>query len=357
MTETDNSSPYQKDSQDDEILSYVTQDDDKVGFSWGILIFILIIFLIIFGIWSYLYTDKESPFSVRNWMASISSTEKEEFGEIAEEEKQEFSGEEVSNVRVDLRPRQSDYLVIIEWTPSEGATDHYFYRSTDGGATWDAGKRIGPKATKMAQIEQPESEIHYKITTKDSEGNESEGIIESVKVPVLMTDEESEAGEETEATPNEEEEAPEDPKDFIAEPVEEEEEKEKDTTAPEDISNLKADYRAQEENYLVTLKWTPSVDSAGDLDDQLFYRSETEGKKWEEGESLGAKAIKTTQEEAPETEISYKITTKDTSGNESAGVIRDVKLPALTKTGTGDLIIFSILIGIGLRVLMRNRRV
>jgi hypothetical protein len=123
-----------------------------------------------------------------------------------------------------------------------------------------------------------------------------------------------------------------------------------DTKAPEDVTNLIATFKARLTDFLVTLSWTPSVNSDNDLDDQLVYRSEDKGKNWGSGVSLGSETTKTDIPEEPLTEITYKITTVDTSGNESVGAIRSVSLPSLPSTGGGALISLGIaFIGAGIR--------
>ncbi len=123
-----------------------------------------------------------------------------------------------------------------------------------------------------------------------------------------------------------------------------------DTTPPEDITNLVGSFKARLTDFLVTLSWTPSIDSAGDLDDQLLYRSENAGQQWSVGVSLGKNTTRTNIPEKPETDITYKITTTDLAGNESVGVIRSLSLPALPATGAGLLIASGIaLAGAGIR--------
>jgi len=127
-------------------------------------------------------------------------------------------------------------------------------------------------------------------------------------------------------------------------------EDEVDVTPPEDVTNLVATFSARVKDYLVTLKWNPSNNTAGDLEDQLLYRSTDKGNQWGKSVSLGKSASKTSMPEQPETEITYKLTTKDTAGNESVGVIRSLSLPALPETGPGVLIALGIaLVGAGVR--------
>lgn len=124
-----------------------------------------------------------------------------------------------------------------------------------------------------------------------------------------------------------------------------------DFTPPEDITNLMASFKARLSDFLVTLSWTPSIDSAGDLDDQLLYRSEDRGDQWSIGVSLGKNTDTTNIPEQPETEVTYKITTTDVAGNESVGAIRSISLPALPATGGGLLLLTAgiALAGVGLR--------
>ncbi len=162
--------------------------------------------------------------------------------------------------------------------------------------------------------------------------------------PLLVMEGEEEDGGEYEAAPEEESEATPDP--FLEEllALDDEEDdgedelfpwdaEEEDTTPPEDVSNLMASYVARLSDYLVTLTWTPSADTAGDLNDQLYYRSTNGGTLWSDAESLGKTATKKEVSEQPETEITYRITTEDVAGNESVGLIRMVSLPALPATG------------------------
>lgn len=127
-----------------------------------------------------------------------------------------------------------------------------------------------------------------------------------------------------------------------------------DTTPPEDITNLTHTLKARLTDYLVQLSWTASQNSAGDLDDQLLYRSEKEedevGTTWENPMSLGKDATSTEVAEKPETDVVYKITTTDVAGNESVGVIRSIRIPRLPETGNILLIAAGIaLAGAGMR--------
>jgi hypothetical protein len=126
-----------------------------------------------------------------------------------------------------------------------------------------------------------------------------------------------------------------------------------DTTPPADITNLTTNFRARMTDFLVTLNWTRSA--SNDLDDQIFYRSTNEGDSWDGGRSLGAEATSTTSAEQPETDITYKISSRDAAGNESVGLIRSLSLPALPATGPGLLIPFGLaLTAAGIRRLRKK---
>lgn len=112
-----------------------------------------------------------------------------------------------------------------------------------------------------------------------------------------------------------------------------------DTTAPENVTNLETSYKARITDFLVTLKWVASKNTAGDLADQKFYRSENNGKTWQDSRSLGKNTTQTMSSEKPKTTVTYKVTTKDTSGNESVGVIKSVSLPSLPSTGPAGLLV------------------
>lgn len=112
-----------------------------------------------------------------------------------------------------------------------------------------------------------------------------------------------------------------------------------DETPPEDITNLVDSIRAQIDKWIVTLSWTPSINSAGDLDDQILYRSLNRGTTWAGSSHLGKDTRQVEIPENPNTTVAYKITTMDIAGNESAGIIRIVNLPALPQTGGGVLLL------------------
>jgi len=123
-----------------------------------------------------------------------------------------------------------------------------------------------------------------------------------------------------------------------------------DTTPPEDVTNLMLSFKKELEKYNVMLKWTASLNTAKDLVDQVLYQSENRGKKYAPGKSLGPTSTNTDVEGLVEgREYTFKLTTKDSSGNESIGVVKSLRLP---QTGLGVGLILmgsSVMAGYALR--------
>ena len=93
----------------------------------------------------------------------------------------------------------------------------------------------------------------------------------------------------------------------------------------------------------VELAWTESVDSAGDLADQLMYKSENGGQSYDDAESLGASTDSYTAEGLTEGQTyTFKLTTVDEAGNESEGVITTITLPQ-TGAGVGIVLLATVL--------------
>lgn len=128
-----------------------------------------------------------------------------------------------------------------------------------------------------------------------------------------------------------------------------------DITPPENITDLMVTQKLLELNeYLVTLTWTPSINSAGDLIDQIIYKSLNRGTDYDSGLSLGLNATKYETRLEGGKEYTFKITTKDRSGNESTGVIKSIRLP---QTGPEGILLFaSMLSGLGATQILKRKR-
>lgn len=102
----------------------------------------------------------------------------------------------------------------------------------------------------------------------------------------------------------------------------------RDLIPPEDITNLIAKVRSAQKS-LVEVRWTGSADSAGDLAEQILYQSEgKEARQFGSGAPVASDVHDIEIDKLkPGTWYTFKITTKDTSGNESGGVMKSIFLP------------------------------
>jgi len=127
-----------------------------------------------------------------------------------------------------------------------------------------------------------------------------------------------------------------------------------DITPPEDITNLVLSFREQLEKFVIVMDWTASLNTAKDLVDQMLYQSIDSGVTYDSGISLGPVA---TALDVPNLEggmeYTFKLTTKDDSGNESVGAIKAIRLP---KTGVGSGMIIVGSLAAASRVLRRRKK-
>lgn len=107
----------------------------------------------------------------------------------------------------------------------------------------------------------------------------------------------------------------------------------KDLVPPEDVTKLIALIKDAQKN-IVEVRWQASKNSAKDLANQVLYQSnDKEGKKFGSGTSLGATATAAeVQDLKPLSWYTFKVATKDLSGNESKGIMTSIFLP---QTGPG----------------------
>ncbi len=115
-----------------------------------------------------------------------------------------------------------------------------------------------------------------------------------------------------------------------------------DRTPPEEVSKLAVKLTDPAKN-VVELTWSASANTAKDLADQMFYQSEGRsiGKKVT-GAGLGSSAgAVQVVDLKPGHWYTFKVTTKDTSGNESRGRMTSIYLSAgkLAKTGPEGLLL------------------
>lgn len=96
-----------------------------------------------------------------------------------------------------------------------------------------------------------------------------------------------------------------------------------DTAAPEEVSGLSAQvgYDATNQNF-ITITWTPSANSAGDLSDQAVYFDDGSG--YDSGTPLGSAATSYAKNGLSDAaKYKFRVTTKDSGGHESAGAVAE----------------------------------
>ncbi len=127
-----------------------------------------------------------------------------------------------------------------------------------------------------------------------------------------------------------------------------------DVTPPEDITELVLGFKEQLEKFVITMNWTASLDTAKDLVDQILYSSMDRGTTYDTGSALGPDV---NNHQVPNLEggkeYTFKIATKDASGNESVGVVKSIRLP---QTGFGAGLLALASMGAASQVLRRKKK-
>jgi len=96
--------------------------------------------------------------------------------------------EDITNFFLTFKEELEKFMIIMNWTASintaKDLVEQMLYSSADKGITYDSGEALGPIAT-THQIPDLEGgkEYTFKITTKDAAGNESVGVIKSIRLP------------------------------------------------------------------------------------------------------------------------------------------------------------------------------
>lgn len=108
-----------------------------------------------------------------------------------------------------------------------------------------------------------------------------------------------------------------------------------DTTPPEDVTDFVAKVKNVQQS-IIGLQWKPSINSANDLADYTVYQSEGKNTStFGEASALGANTTSVEiQNLNPGKWYTFKMTAKDTTGNESKGILANVYLP---ETGPGAI--------------------
>lgn len=106
----------------------------------------------------------------------VTPTEEEEVGPALTPE----------NVKNFVASIVSEFVVKLTWDITEDAAiiDQILYKSTDGGTSYDDGTSLGPDREEVELTGlTPGIKYYFKLTTKDTAGNESEGLVASIALP------------------------------------------------------------------------------------------------------------------------------------------------------------------------------
>jgi hypothetical protein len=108
--------------------------------------------------------------------------------EIEIEEVDVTPPENITDLLLSYKAQLEKFTVMLTWNPSANTAkdlvDQILYMSLDRGNQYDTGKSLGPSvsATDVESLEAG-TEYTFKITTKDDAGNESTGVIKSIRLP------------------------------------------------------------------------------------------------------------------------------------------------------------------------------
>lgn len=113
----------------------------------------------------------------------IPETDEEEEEDMDELPALALSPENVRNLVATI---VREIVVSLTWElpDDQSIADLILYKSVDGGDTYDSGTSLGPDREEVELTGlTPGEEYYFKLTTMDAEGNESDGMITSIKLP------------------------------------------------------------------------------------------------------------------------------------------------------------------------------
>ena len=96
--------------------------------------------------------------------------------------------EDITNLVLSFKEQLEKFVITMNWTASlntaKDLVDQILYMSMDRGITYNAGNSLGPIVTSH-QVPNLEGgkEYTFKVTTKDAAGNESVGVVKSIRLP------------------------------------------------------------------------------------------------------------------------------------------------------------------------------
>ena len=99
--------------------------------------------------------------------------------------------EDITNLRAKLVKRITDFVVNLTWTKSKNTAgdlvQQLLYTSIDSGKTWGSPKKFNGDLEEYVFTGKPNTSYTVKVTTKDRSGNESKGVVKTIRVPELVS--------------------------------------------------------------------------------------------------------------------------------------------------------------------------
>ncbi len=99
--------------------------------------------------------------------------------------------EEITNLQAKVIKQVKDFLVNLSWTKSKNTegdlTQQLFYSSIDNGKSWGEAREFTGDIEDYSFTGKEKTSYTVKITTKDRSGNESKGVVKTIKVPELVS--------------------------------------------------------------------------------------------------------------------------------------------------------------------------
>ena len=108
--------------------------------------------------------------------------------EVTEETADTTAPEDITALMLTFKEDMEKFIIVMDWTASlntaKDLVDQILYQSMDRGTTYGAGTSLGAD---ISHYELPDmeggKEYTFKITTKDAAGNESVGVVKSIRLP------------------------------------------------------------------------------------------------------------------------------------------------------------------------------
>ena len=99
--------------------------------------------------------------------------------------------EDITALRAEIVKRVSDFIVNLSWIKSKNTAgdliEQLLYTSIDNGKTWGSPKKFNGDLQEYTFTGKENTSYTVKITTKDRSGNESDGVVKTIKVPSLVS--------------------------------------------------------------------------------------------------------------------------------------------------------------------------